>query len=155
MTREEIIKGLEDYIPWADEYEVDIEVLKGALELLKQEPCDDAISRQAVHYYIESHINEIITESGVDKNEHTNRILRTLVNGVDTMPSVTPTKRVGSWYIRENGFMQCSKCQILFARPSVFCPNCGADMRGDNNDLGDYPDTIPNQFDNMTGSMNL
>jgi len=23
------------------------------------------------------------------------------------------------------------------------------------NDLGDYPDTIPNQFDNMTGSMNL
>ena len=22
-------------------------------------------------------------------------------------------------------------------------------------DLGDYPDTIPNQFDNMTGSMNL
>lgn len=23
------------------------------------------------------------------------------------------------------------------------------------NDLGDYPDTMPNQFDNMTGSMNL
>ena len=22
-------------------------------------------------------------------------------------------------------------------------------------DLGDYPDTIPNQFDNMTGGMNL
>ncbi len=41
MTREEIIKGLENYIPWADEYEIDIEVLTGALELLKQEPCED------------------------------------------------------------------------------------------------------------------
>ena len=55
-------------------------------------PTQDCISRQAVHYYIESHINEIITESGVDKNEHTNRMLRALVNGVDTMPSVTPTE---------------------------------------------------------------
>ena len=54
----------------------------------------DCISRQAVHYYIESHIHEIITESGVDKNDHTNRMLRTLVNGVDTMPSVTPTDSV-------------------------------------------------------------
>lgn len=26
---------------------------------------------------------------------------------------------------------------------------------GKENDLGDYPDAIPNQFDNMTGSMNL
>lgn len=25
----------------------------------------------------------------------------------------------------------------------------------ESNDLGDYPDTIQNQFDNMTGSMNL
>lgn len=48
MTREEVIKGLEGYIPWADEYEVDIEVLTGALELLKQEPSGDLISRQAV-----------------------------------------------------------------------------------------------------------
>ena len=27
--------------------------------------------------------------------------------------------------------------------------------RAESEDLGDYPDTIPNQFDNMTGSMNL
>ena len=25
----------------------------------------------------------------------------------------------------------------------------------DDPEVGDYPDTIPNQFDNMTGSMNL
>ena len=49
----------------------------------------DLIDRQAVHYYIQAHINEIITESGVDKNAHTNAILRALVKGVDTMPSVS------------------------------------------------------------------
>lgn len=51
---------------------------------------EDAISRQAVVYYVMAHIHEIITESGRDKNEHTNRVLRAIMNGVKTMPSVTP-----------------------------------------------------------------
>lgn len=29
------------------------------------------------------------------------------------------------------------------------------DFETESEDLGDYPDTIHNQFDNMTGSMNL
>lgn len=48
---------------------------------------EDCISRGAVEYYIQSHINEIITESGADKNAHTNAILRALVNGIKTMPT--------------------------------------------------------------------
>lgn len=51
---------------------------------------DDLISREAVGYYIQSYIHEIITESGTDKNEHTNSILRAILNGIKTMPSVTP-----------------------------------------------------------------
>lgn len=47
----------------------------------------DLISRQAVIYYIKPYIQEIITESGVDKNEHTNRILRAIINGIETMPT--------------------------------------------------------------------
>lgn len=50
---------------------------------------DNLISREAVVYYIKSHIQEIISESGIDKNEHTNRVLKAIVNGVETMPSVT------------------------------------------------------------------
>ena len=47
---------------------------------------EDCISREAVMYYIKSHIHEIITESGTDKNAHTNAVLRALLNGVETMP---------------------------------------------------------------------
>lgn len=60
------------------------------LEYEQPEFCKDCISREAVYYYISSHINEIITESGTDKNAHTNAILRSLANGVKTMPSVLP-----------------------------------------------------------------
>ena len=95
----------------------------------------DLIDRQAVHYYIEAHINEIITESGVDKNEHTNRMLRTLVNGIDTMPSVTPTERIGHWIDMTSGYTfndKCSKCgyivNIQFIDEYKYCPNCGCRM---------------------------
>lgn len=60
------------------------------LEYEQPEFCKDCIDREAVYYYISSHINEIITESGTDKNAHTNAILRSLANGVKTMPSVLP-----------------------------------------------------------------
>lgn len=49
---------------------------------------EDCISREAVMYYIKSHIHEIITESGTDKNAHTNAVLRDLLNGVETMPGL-------------------------------------------------------------------
>ena len=53
----------------------------------KEEVKGDLISRQAVIYYIKPYIQEIITESGVDKNEHTNRMLRAIINGIETMPT--------------------------------------------------------------------
>lgn len=56
---------------------------------------DDLISRDAVIYYIKGHIHEIITESGEDKNAHTNRVLRALINGVETMPPVNPQEPCG------------------------------------------------------------
>lgn len=50
----------------------------------------DCISRDVVKNYIQAHIHEIITESGEDKNKHTNRVLRSMIHGVNCMPSVTP-----------------------------------------------------------------
>ena len=60
------------------------------LEYEKPEFCADCISRESVKYYIQAHIHEIISKSGTDKNAHTNAILRALLNGVATMPSVYP-----------------------------------------------------------------
>ena len=54
----------------------------------------DCISRDVVKNYIQAHIHEIITESGEDKNKHTNRVLRSMIYGVDCMPSVTPQEPI-------------------------------------------------------------
>lgn len=106
----------------------------------QKEPCEDAISREAVRYYIESHIHEIISESGVDKNEHTNRVLRAILNGVETMPSVQPARAKGKWIFgtdEETGEQDlrawtCSICEMKYPWQPNFCPNCGAEMEAEN-----------------------
>ena len=53
---------------------------------------DNAISRTDISDFVKSHIHEIITESGADKNAHTNRVLRHIVDYIDRMPPVEPTR---------------------------------------------------------------
>lgn len=43
----------------------------------------------------------------------------------------------GEWRIDKSGGLMCSKCGTLLdegQKPSRFCPNCGADMRGRKNE---------------------
>lgn len=93
----------------------------------------DCVSREAVMYYIQSHINEIITESGIDKNAHTNSILRALLNGVKTMPSVQPERAKGEWENANDDWLVCGECGFAYNSEeySVFpyCPCCGTEMR--------------------------
>ena len=53
------------------------------------------------------------------------------------LPSVQPTRPHGEWGksdIPESILSKCSVCGFnLGAYTHNFCPNCGADMRGDNN----------------------
>ena len=108
---------------------------KDNYEPLEQEPTTkndlgvDCISRDVVKNYIQAHIHEIITESGEDKNKHTNRILRSMIHGVNCMPSVTPQLRKGHW--------KHNKCDVCGAsRPPLFdnyCPNCGSYNGGASN----------------------
>lgn len=58
------------------------------IKALEQEPCDDAISRQIISDYVESHIQEINTGYG-DLNKHTNEILRMIVDYIEKMKPVT------------------------------------------------------------------
>ena len=117
---------------------------------------DDLISREAVGYYIQSYIHEIITESGTDKNEHTNSILRAILNGIKTMPSVTPQPKIGHWITEAQTYYEeltkrslgvdeytpyftddiaCSECLAKYStldnETQFFkhCPNCGAKMQ--------------------------
>lgn len=135
MTREEAIKQLKGMVvgaEWLSAYMV--EALDMAITALEQEPSGDLISRQAVIYYIKGHIHEIITESGEDKNAHTNRVLRALMNGVETMPSVNPQEpKTGHWISHydedaKEGWYECDRCHTERAFNTDYCPDCGAKM---------------------------
>ena len=142
MTREEaieIIKCGDIYNRWGKDGE---EVEKMAIETLKVEPCEDAISRQAVLDLISKFILEIHTEGGRDLNSHTNDVLRQILRNVGSdrvLPSVNPQQRVGHWIQTEEKddaepciLWECSCCHKEFRgvvhKVSNYCPKCGCRM---------------------------
>ena len=127
-----IVQGYIDHLEYmkknADEFfdreqaDKDIEAFKAAIKALEQEPCEDAISRQAV----------------LDKKE-----LVELEDGqsfycidpeqVETLQLVTPQPKIGHWINGDCKGGNCSVCGEYYAfYPESgdfnYCPNCGAKM---------------------------
>lgn len=142
MTNEEAIKEIQD----ASDYEVRhgdvehhyedimrrVEAFEKAVNALQKEPCEDAVSRQAVLDLIDSDWK-----------------YEGLEMGVANLPSVTPQQKTGRWIshsehcemnnLRPSGlgcYFWCSKCDCgidykYFHMVNYnYCPHCGADMRG-------------------------
>lgn len=91
---------------------------------IEQEPCDDAISREAV--------------MGLVAREHTE--WDDLYIDIAKLPSVT--QKSGKWILLDecaNSGYYCSNCQKKLVKEGwsdtvkkiKFCQNCGADMRGE------------------------
>ena len=83
---------------------------------------NDLISRQAAIDYI----NRAIPEWSEDKE--------TAIDCLQNTPPVQPERKKGKWIQKENvyGVVYCSKCDYeLHTNDTNFCPNCGADMRGE------------------------
>lgn len=70
-----------------------------------------------------------------------------MINRIRRMPSAEPRRESGNWLITDAypHKVYCSKCFATIAQknwhiwedgslPRKFCPNCGADMRGDSHD---------------------
>ena len=128
MTREEHISNLE--IIGCDGWTVTTEAYKSlqfAIKALKQEPCEDCISRKDL-------LNEITEiDYGCNMDIFTNEV-REIVN---ELPSVKPIRPKGEW-IKTVDDIFCSECWSRALSPSYwegdleksnFCPTCGADMR--------------------------
>lgn len=104
---------------------------------------DDYISRQqvidAVHYEYDECCN--IDESG-------NAIADDIERIIDNVPSVQPEHKTGRWIFNDSELgIKCNKCGKSFSdyinagtgymfleEIPNFCPNCGADMRGEEHD---------------------
>ena len=92
---------------------------------------NDLISRQAaidaVHYYIESGYKCDIFQELKD------------------LPSVEPERKKGEWNFIGDNMFECTHCRVVYTTQQLnglrnydvdpyaprFCPNCGADLRGE------------------------
>ena len=122
MTKEEAIKHLQNMADHSypnEEYMI-------AIKALKQEPCDDAISRQ------------VVLEKAVYTETEEGWCGYTVgVNYIKSLPSVNPQPKTGYWIRGHHGF-GCSNCHksiegewddnIDDITGTLFCPNCGAKM---------------------------
>ena len=85
-------------------------------------------------------MSDVISRSGVSA-WLANRGYRGLANKVmdeDRFPSAQPQRKKGKWEITNLGavgvFDSCSECKRVVKHKAPFynyCPNCGADMRGE------------------------
>lgn len=107
--------------------------------------CSDSICRADAIKLVKSYIHEIITESGVDKNSHTNKILTDIVESLAFELPPVSTEKTGRWeWVQYDsnpniGNWHCSECRnIVFQcveKKGIhneviykFCPWCGAKM---------------------------
>lgn len=116
MTREEAIEILKD-TPFICPSVVDIDgAINMAISALEQEPCNDAISREAL-LKKQYRIDDSATLS-----------IRDVVNveDIEDEPPVTLSRCKGHW-IKTNSGYECSECAIESRSKSDFCQYCGAE----------------------------
>ena len=91
------------------------------LEYEQIEPCEDAISRQAVLDKIEN------SQSSFKNGFACGFFIEKIID----LPPVNPKEpKTGHWkpYLKEGLRYQCSVCDSRFATPWGYCPSCGAKM---------------------------
>jgi len=130
MTREEAIAILvheidEDPFVRTEYRERIHEALKIAIKALEQEPCEDAISRQATL--------DCLTATSLKKFD----FILDARDKIKNLPPVTPQPKMGHWiYTLEDwSKWECSECGFT-KRTDVhvkigykYCPNCGIRMK--------------------------
>lgn len=135
--RDEIIPVAKDALEMAikaleqEPCEVSQGLVKDSQEF-SQEPCDDAISRQAVLDTIDKWVKSMRVLIALPANEVT-----PLFESVHELPPVTPQPEMGRWIDIMVGDMPaqaCDKCNVFYPLAYTggghkFCPNCGCKMQ--------------------------
>lgn len=126
MTREELdkLKTLVDRMKSMTNAFINEEqaVLDKAIKALDQEPCDDAISRQAI-------INVFPRWKFVSYEAYLSSVVE-----IKKLPSVTSAEKVGEWEWNQYdanpkiGNFHCSLCLGVGRSYYEYCPYCGAKM---------------------------
>lgn len=143
MTKEEAIKILKEieYPANGDNWEYREMAFDMAIKALSAEPCEDAISRQAVMDFIRG-LTRWCVRSKDGKFNNVGLLYDDVMFGLDRLPSVTPRQKVGKWIYTKavsTGEIIWSECSVCgegehgCAKRMKFCPNCGAKMEESEN----------------------
>lgn len=145
MTREEAIKQLDAmwkmltsaYDDIADSH---VAAYTMAVDALKaQGTCEDAVSRQTLQKELALYpIDDVTSEDEAGYNRAINDVQKMVLH----LPSAQPERNSGKWVRRlvDSGFnadWHCSECgwkTCLEEHGYNFCPNCGAYMKGEQNE---------------------
>lgn len=121
MTREEAIYHLKTY---DDPIKVH-EAFNMAIKALKQEPCEDTVSRQNI---IDKY--KLCADMLSDEELKGANLVMEWVNNAS---SVRPQEQTGKWIEHHNQtrfYFKCSNCKTLHDEMSNYCPFCGIRMNG-------------------------
>ena len=99
---------------------------------------DDTISRQAAIDAIDKLMVSIPTAGGKDLMDDVNRIRAEDISVIKRLPSAQPERKRGHWVGIDDEpceTWECDKCgciqECFDGEQPNYCPNCGADMRED------------------------
>lgn len=104
------------------------------LPAAQPEPCEDAVSKETILKFLDGWM------SVLDENCHNQSVsdLKIIKRDFENLPTVTPKQRTGKW---TDGNPICPVCgedkfkdldaDIWADWKPKFCPNCGAEMKGD------------------------
>ena len=101
---------------------------------------DDLISRQAVIDMLATMQGRCTSKTALIQNS---KIWKQIINMPSAQPTVDAVERKrGRWVHKNLGGWHCSECDNQAPFPCMascqyltdFCPNCGAEMRGEAND---------------------
>ena len=65
--------------------------------------------------------------------EDVKKVTDEVVKELKQLPSIQPQKKKGRWFWTD-GMYACDQCHEVLDEKSPFCPMCGADMRGEQNE---------------------
>ena len=97
-----------------------------AIKALEQEPCENAISRQAA-------LDEIISRLGISDEKYLLESERYIYQIIKDLPPVTPKQRTGHWIVHPKGVyahLVCDRCltRAPYDCKTNYCPTCGIKM---------------------------
>ena len=141
MTNEEAIEILRGAIKHPNTEDGYLgQAITMAVKSLEAQLCEDCISRQMA---IEAMGEQPLNWTNSSREIAEEMMWEDHVKALKELPSVTPARARGKWLLwtdDRKDYAKCSCCdygeegEVLWKDTTKFCPNCGADMRGGEND---------------------